>query len=214
MAASWITNQLMMFALGQKLKTADSATTAAKGAADAAAMAPAAATASIASFGVAAAIGLAAVIAAMAMFGGFSEGGYTGPGGILKPAGIVHAGEDVFSQANIALWGPGREGLRTVETLRAYGPKALPSLYNKYTAENTAAALRVNYPGYANGGVVGSTMDISAIQSEVAQNFSAKPEKSQRQVEAFLFHDKRSKDEILASPELEDAVLRIIELNS
>jgi hypothetical protein len=214
MAAAWITKQVMMFALGQKLKAADSATTAAKGAADAAAMAPAAATASIASFGTAAAIGLAAVVAAMAMFGGFSGGGYTGPGGVLKPAGIVHAGEDVFSQANIALWGSGREGLRTVEMLRAHGPRALPTLYNKYTPESAASNLRVRYPGYSGGGVVGSNMDLSGIQNEVAQSFSQPAEKQQRQVEAFLFHDKRSRDEILASPELEDAVLRIIELNA
>ena len=128
MAAAWITKQLIMFALGQKLKTADSATTAAKGAADAAAMAPAAATASIASFGAAAAIGLALVLGAMAIFGGFAEGGWTGAGGKYDPAGIVHAGEDVFSQSNIALWGRGREGLKNVELLRRVGPAALPTV--------------------------------------------------------------------------------------
>lgn len=96
MATTWMVKKIAMFALGQKLKAADSATTAAKGATDAVAMAPAAMMASIASFGGAAVIGLALVVAAMAAFGGFAEGGYTGSGGKHQPAGIVHAGEFVL----------------------------------------------------------------------------------------------------------------------
>lgn len=83
MGAKWITTQLVMFALGQKLKAADSATTAAKGAADAAAMAPAAAMASISSFGAAALVGIAALVAGMAIAGAFADGTngrLTGPG--------------------------------------------------------------------------------------------------------------------------------------
>jgi hypothetical protein len=215
MAAAWITKQLIMFALGQKLKTADSATTAAKGAADAASMAPAAATASIASFGAAAAIGLALVLGAMAIFGGFAEGGWTGAGGKYDPAGIVHAGEDVFSQSNIALWGRGSEGLKNVELLRRVGPTALPTVANRTgTSHAMMGQLRLNRPGYALGGIVGGSVAITDIQKEVAAGKvdAGSPEK--RRVEAFLFHDKRTKDDILASPELEDAVLRIIELNS
>jgi tape measure domain-containing protein len=45
---------------------------------------------------------------------GFSDGGYTGPGGKYTPAGIVHAGEVVWSQADIARWG----GVGVVEALR------------------------------------------------------------------------------------------------
>lgn len=45
---------------------------------------------------------------------GFSEGGYTGPGGKYQPAGIVHAGEVVWSQADIARWG----GVGVVEAMR------------------------------------------------------------------------------------------------
>ena len=56
---------------------------------------------------------------------GFADGGYTGPGGKYQPAGIVHAGEVVWSQADIARWG----GVGVVEAMR------------------TAA-------GYANGGFV------------------------------------------------------------
>lgn len=96
MGIKWIAMKTGLFAVGQKLKAADSATTAAKGAADTAAMAPAATTASIASFGAAAIIGLALVLAAMAAFGGFASGGYTGAGGRLEPAGIVHRGEFVL----------------------------------------------------------------------------------------------------------------------
>ncbi len=58
----------------------------------------------------------------------FSDGGYTGPGGKYEAAGIVHAGEVVFSQADIAALG----GVRAVEAIR------------------TGRA-----PGYADGGVVG-----------------------------------------------------------
>ena len=215
MAAAWIAKQLIMFALGQKLKTADSATTAAKGAADAAAMAPAAATASIASFGAAAAIGLALVLGAMAIFGGFAEGGWTGAGGKYDPAGIVHAGEDVFSQSNIALWGRGREGLKNVELLRRVGPAALPTVANRTGASHAMMGqLRINRPGYALGGIVGGSVAMADIQKEVAAGKVDSGSSEKRRVEAFLFHDKRTKDEILASPELEDAVLRIIELNS
>ncbi len=215
MAAAWITKQLVMFALGQKLKAADSATTAAKGAADAAAMAPAAATASIASFGAAAAIGLALVLGAMAIFGGFAEGGWTGTGGKYDPAGIVHAGEDVFSQSNIALWGRGSEGLKNVELLRRVGPAALPTVANRTgTSHAMMGQLRINRPGYALGGIVGGSVAMADIQKEVAAGKVDADGTEKRRVEAFLFHDKRTKNDILASPELEDAVLRIIELNS
>jgi hypothetical protein len=215
MAAAWITKQLVMFALGQKLKAADSATTAAKGAADAAAMAPAAATASIASFGAAAAIGLALVLGAMAIFGGFAEGGWTGAGGKYDPAGIVHAGEDVFSQSNIELWGRGSEGLKNVELLRRVGPAALPTVANRTGASHAMMGqLRLNRPGYALGGIVGGSVAMADIQKEVAAGKVDADGTEKRRVEAFLFHDKRTKNDILASPELEDAVLRIIELNS
>jgi hypothetical protein len=182
MAAAWITKQLLMFALGQKLKAEDSASTEAKGEADAEAMAPAAATASVASFGAAAAIGLAAVLAVMAMFGAFSEGGYTGPGGKYSPAGIVHAGEDVFSQANLALWGGGREGLRNVELLRNYGPDALPLVAHRTGyGQEMVSRLRVNRQGYALGGIVGSSVSLPEIQQEVAQNRNSEPGSSQRE---------------------------------
>jgi hypothetical protein len=75
--------------------------------------------------------------------------------------------------------------------------------------------LRVNRPGYALGGIVGGSVSLPEIQKEVQASRTAEVAASEkRRVEAFLFHDKRSRDEILSSPELEDAVLRIIELNS
>ncbi|MEH3117415.1 MAG: hypothetical protein PGN25_07355 [Methylorubrum populi] len=57
---------------------------------------------------------------------GFSEGGWTGPGGKHKPAGIVHAGEVVWSQADIRRAG----GVGVVE------------------------AMRLGRRGYADGGIV------------------------------------------------------------
>ncbi|MDI2033000.1 peptidoglycan DD-metalloendopeptidase family protein [Paenarthrobacter nitroguajacolicus] len=61
----------------------------------------------------------------VAMPAGFATGGYTGPGGVNDPAGIVHAGEIVWSQADISRWG----GVGVVEALR-------------------------NAKGYASGGLV------------------------------------------------------------
>ncbi len=60
----------------------------------------------------------------------FYTGGYTGPGGKYEAAGVVHRGEVVFSQDDIARLG----GVRAVEAIR------------------TGTA-----PGYADGGVVGSS---------------------------------------------------------
>jgi hypothetical protein len=61
---------------------------------------------------------LAAIVAAGAkLMGGFADGGYTGSGGKYQPAGIVHAGEVVFSQADVARWG----GVDAVENLRLSG---------------------------------------------------------------------------------------------
>ncbi|WP_337267056.1 hypothetical protein [Oryzifoliimicrobium ureilyticus] len=48
------------------------------------------------------------------IFGLFDSGGYTGPGGIHEPRGVVHAGEVVFSQADVARHG----GVATVEAMR------------------------------------------------------------------------------------------------
>lgn len=55
----------------------------------------------------------------------FAEGGYTGPGGKYQPRGIVHAGEIVWSQADIARSG----GVGVVESLRTgVMPAAAPQL--------------------------------------------------------------------------------------
>ena len=58
----------------------------------------------------------------------YSGGGYTGPGGVNEPRGVVHAGEVVWSQADVA---------------RAGGPA-------------TVEAMRLGRRGYASGGYVSS----------------------------------------------------------
>lgn len=58
----------------------------------------------------------------------FSSGGYTGPGGINEPRGIVHAGEVIWSQADVRRAG----GVAVVEGMRR------------------------GYAGYASGGPVGA----------------------------------------------------------
>ncbi len=66
-------------------------------------------------------------IAAGGGIGLFDRGGYTGPGGIHEPRGIVHAGEVVWSQADVARHG---------------GPEVVD-------------AMRLGVRGYDAGGVVG-----------------------------------------------------------
>ena len=65
----------------------------------------------------------------------FAEGGYTGPGHKYQPAGVVHAGEVVWSQADVAAAG---------------GPMA-------------ANAMRPTMRGYADGGFV-TQQNVSASQ--------------------------------------------------
>ena len=62
---------------------------------------------------------------------GFASGGFTGHGSVNQPAGVVHKGEVVFSQRDVARAG----GVAAVETMR----------------------LR----GYANGGPVGTTSNVT-----------------------------------------------------
>ena len=68
---------------------------------------------------------------------GFAEGGYTGTGSKYTPAGIVHAGEIVWSQADIKRWG----GVDVVERMR----KA---------------------KGYADGGIVGGKNYMTKVTSD------------------------------------------------
>ena len=71
----------------------------------------------------------------------FDRGGYTGPGGIHEPRGTVHAGEVVFSQADVARHG----GVAEVE------------------------ALRLGMGGYSSGGVVG-VEPLMSRQQAMSQN--------------------------------------------
>ena len=68
---------------------------------------------------------------------GFAEGGYTGTGSKYTPAGLVHAGEIVWSQADIKRWG----GVDVVERMR----KA---------------------KGYVDGGIVGSKSYMTKVTSD------------------------------------------------
>lgn len=71
---------------------------------------------------------------------GFAEGGYTGAGGKHQPRGVVHAGEVVWSQADVKAVG---------------GPKAANSM--RPTA------------GYANGGIVGQSQSRTIGQANAPQ---------------------------------------------
>lgn len=81
---------------------------------------------------------------------GWDTGGYTGAGGRYEPRGIVHAGEVVFSQADVAAWG----GPARVDALR-----------------------RSRLPGFADGGIVGGAgYDLSDI-FQLISSMSVDPDK-------------------------------------
>ncbi len=84
--------------------------------------------------------GVAGALTGVQTLSGFSEGGYTGDGSKYQPAGIVHAGEVVFSQADVNALG----GAMAVNSMRP-------------TAK-----------GYANGGIVGNASSLGSIQSQIS----------------------------------------------
>jgi len=84
--------------------------------------------------------GVAGALTGVQTLSGFSEGGYTGDGSKYQPAGIVHAGEVVFSQADVNALG----GAMAVNSMRP-------------TAK-----------GYANGGIVGNSSSLGSIQSQIS----------------------------------------------
>lgn len=107
-------------AIGQSLGAAGVAASIGMGASTAVAWAPAAAAVSLATLGTNGVPAGAAIASTNALsmgfaMAGFSDGGYTGPGGKNDVAGLVHAGEVVWSQADIAKAG----GVNNVEAMRA-----------------------------------------------------------------------------------------------
>lgn len=90
--------------------------------------------------GIAIAQGLASVAKIAGV--GFADGGYTGNGSKYQPAGIVHAGEVVFSQADVKALG----GAMVVD------------------------AMRPTAKGYANGGIVGNVANLSTIQNQISNS--------------------------------------------
>lgn len=185
MAVAWIANQLKMFLFGQKLKAADTASTAAKGAADAAAMAPAATMSSIASFGSAAALGLAAVVAALAVFGGFAKGGYTGDGGRLQPAGIVHRGEFVMDAATTR-----KAGIQNLESFRQL--------------------INAGSQGFAMGGAVGNAPAVSTITEAMG---GSREEGGSQGINVAMFDDRSDLKRWADSEEGQTVILDVVRKN-
>lgn len=93
--------------------------------------------------GVFAGIAIAQGLASVAKIAGveFADGGYTGNGSKYQPAGIVHAGEVVFSQADVRALG----GAMVVDAMRP-------------TSKNS----------YANGGIVDNISNLSTIQNKIS----------------------------------------------
>lgn len=85
----------------------------------------------------------------------FDRGGYTGDGPVHKPAGVVHAGEVVFSQADV----------------RRHGGPAVVD------------AIRLGRRGYANGGVVDVTPLVpSRLSSPAAASEGANAGQKERRI--------------------------------
>jgi len=72
----------------------------------------------------------------------FAEGGYTGSGGKYQPAGIVHAGEVVWSQADVARVG----------------------------GSHVANSMRPTFRGYADGGLVTDSLSSQMNQQLALAN--------------------------------------------
>jgi lambda family phage tail tape measure protein len=130
MAAEWITQHILMAAVGKMLQAIGVATSAASNTAIAVAAAPAE---------MAAAVGAGAAMS-------FAAGGFTGAGGMYEPAGIVHRGEFVMPADAV-----GRIGLPRLEAMRT-GGNTVPSVTGGEThlhfhtdhAEAVNAALKSN----------------------------------------------------------------------
>lgn len=88
---------------------------------------------------------LANIASAKELLQGFAEGGYTGPGGKYQPKGIVHAGEVVWSQADVSAMG---------------GPSVVDAMRPTYPSRSHSF-------GYADGGVVTNTA-VAEVNSNLA----------------------------------------------
>ena len=129
MGVRWVATQIMMAVMGKQIQAAAVAASGPIALAQSSIWATPATLATIASFGGAAvaapgfiaAANASTLAASLAMF---ADGGYTGPGGKWEPKGIVHAGEVVFSQADVARWG----GPASVESIRTSSPTDFASV--------------------------------------------------------------------------------------
>ena len=72
----------------------------------------------------------------------FWSGGYTGPGGKYEPRGVVHAGEVVWSQADVAAWG----GPLAVDRMRR--ERRVPGFAGGGIVPNAAQGFRGYDPGF------------------------------------------------------------------
>lgn len=109
---------------------------------------------------------------------GFDSGGYTGPGPRSKPAGVVHAGEVVFSQADVArLGGPAtvdaiRRGLRGYASGGVVGFPAMAAMQSAMATANRvrtqSAAAQVTFAPVYN--VTGSGPEIAALRQQMARD--------------------------------------------
>lgn len=88
----------------------------------------------------------------------FASGGYTGAGGVNTPAGVVHAGEIVFSQADIRALG----GVANVEALRTGRIRGYAA--GGMVGALSAPALPSRRAPRGDGGVGSITIDVRGAQ--------------------------------------------------
>lgn len=133
---------------------------------------------------------VAALAGIYALTKGFAGGGYTGDGAVDDPAGIVHAGEVVWSQADIARAG----GVSQVESMRLGGGAA--SLEN------------LPIPAPFRTRAAAAPQPVSATSALAAAN-SAAPQKRERLI--AIVPDMNSARALQRDPDFESVIVDVMQ---
>jgi hypothetical protein len=109
----------------------------------------------------------------------FKKGGYTGPGAVDQPAGVVHAGEVVFSQADVAALG----GVAAVEKIRPTAPRGYSTggPVSPYTSNNR--------PAISSGNAGSSSNSLLDEVSDLKNTFLVYAEKVDHWVSVLKVHN-------------------------
>lgn len=129
--------------------------------------------------------------------GGYSEGGYTGPGGVNQPAGIVHAGEVVWSQADVRRAG----GVGIVEGMRLRG----------YADGGVVSSPFSNVPSPADLGFTRSSMPSMDMRDFALSDAAQARAQAPQDIKVVVLMDKDAvADEVMNSPTGQKVIVRTV----